>query len=80
MYQDIQFDMESYKNKVGVSQLMYNNKVRKSSGNSLGGGGALTGTLPVGGPVSSPVAIPHCFHPRHRGGFFRPRNEDGHPC
>lgn len=32
MYQDIQFDMENYKNKVGVSQLMYNNKVRKSSG------------------------------------------------
>lgn len=29
MYQDIQFDMDSYRNKVGVSQLMYNNKVRK---------------------------------------------------
>lgn len=32
MYQDIQFDMENYKNKVGVSQLMYNNKVRTSCG------------------------------------------------
>lgn len=32
MYQDIQFDMENYKNKVGVSQLMYNNKVRTSGG------------------------------------------------
>lgn len=28
MYQDIQFDMDNYRNKVGVSQLMYNNKVR----------------------------------------------------
>ncbi|KAF7643468.1 hypothetical protein LDENG_00238230 [Lucifuga dentata] len=27
MYQDIEFDMENYKNKIGVSQLMYNNKV-----------------------------------------------------
>lgn len=32
MYQDIQFDIENYKDKVGVSQLMYNNKVRTSSG------------------------------------------------
>lgn len=32
MYQDIQFDMEDYKSKVGVSQLMYSNKVRRSSG------------------------------------------------
>lgn len=29
MYQDIQFDMDNYKDKVGVSQLMYNNKVRR---------------------------------------------------
>lgn len=28
MYQDIQFDMDNYKDKIGVSQLMYNNKVR----------------------------------------------------
>lgn len=28
MYQDIHFDMDNYRNKVGVSQLMYNNKVR----------------------------------------------------
>ncbi|KAM8847139.1 cytosolic non-specific dipeptidase [Synchiropus picturatus] len=27
MYQDIEFDMENYKNKIGVSQLMYSNKV-----------------------------------------------------
>uniref|UniRef100_A0AAY5KIP3 Peptidase M20 dimerisation domain-containing protein n=1 Tax=Esox lucius TaxID=8010 RepID=A0AAY5KIP3_ESOLU len=27
MYQDIEFDIESYKSKIGVSQLMYNNKV-----------------------------------------------------
>ncbi|KAF3840219.1 hypothetical protein F7725_018936 [Dissostichus mawsoni] len=27
MYQDIQFDVEDYKNKIGVSQLMYSNKV-----------------------------------------------------
>ncbi len=27
MYQDIQFDMENYKTKIGVSQLMYSNKV-----------------------------------------------------
>ncbi|GLD51834.1 cytosolic non-specific dipeptidase-like isoform X1 [Lates japonicus] len=27
MYQDIQFDIDNYKNKIGVSQLMYNNKV-----------------------------------------------------
>uniref|UniRef100_A0A3P8VR82 Carnosine dipeptidase 1 n=1 Tax=Cynoglossus semilaevis TaxID=244447 RepID=A0A3P8VR82_CYNSE len=27
MYQDIQFDVDSYKNKIGVDQLMYNNKV-----------------------------------------------------
>ncbi|XP_051922404.1 cytosolic non-specific dipeptidase [Hippocampus zosterae] len=27
MYQDIQFDLESYMSKIGVSQLMYNNKV-----------------------------------------------------
>ncbi|CAL8248504.1 unnamed protein product [Lota lota] len=26
-YQDIEFDMENYKNKLGVSELMYNNKV-----------------------------------------------------
>lgn len=32
MYQDIQFDMDNYRNKVGVSQLMYNNKVRQESG------------------------------------------------
>lgn len=32
MYQDIQFDVDNYKDKVGVSQLMYNNKVRTSSG------------------------------------------------
>lgn len=31
MYQDIQFDIDSYKNKIGVSQLMYNNKVRELS-------------------------------------------------
>lgn len=37
MYQDIQFDMENYKNKVGVSQLMYNNKVRTSGGIVWGG-------------------------------------------
>lgn len=30
MYQDIQFDMEHYKNKIGVSQLMYSNKVTRS--------------------------------------------------
>lgn len=34
MYQDIQFNMDSYKNKTGLSQLMYNNKV------SCGGGGS----------------------------------------
>uniref|UniRef100_A0A8C5EEM7 Cytosolic non-specific dipeptidase-like n=1 Tax=Gouania willdenowi TaxID=441366 RepID=A0A8C5EEM7_GOUWI len=27
MYQDIQFDLENYKNKIGVDQLMYNSKV-----------------------------------------------------
>ncbi|KAG7469951.1 hypothetical protein MATL_G00134310 [Megalops atlanticus] len=27
MYQDIEFDMENYKNKIGVSRLMYSNKV-----------------------------------------------------
>uniref|UniRef100_A0A3P8P260 Peptidase M20 dimerisation domain-containing protein n=1 Tax=Astatotilapia calliptera TaxID=8154 RepID=A0A3P8P260_ASTCA len=27
MYQDIQFDMDNYKNKIGVNQLMYSNKV-----------------------------------------------------
>lgn len=38
-YQDIEFDMDNYKSKVGVSQLMYSNKVRRSAG-VLGGGGA----------------------------------------
>lgn len=28
MYQDIEFDIESYKNKMGVDQLMYSSKVR----------------------------------------------------
>lgn len=32
MYQDIEFDMDNYRTKVGVSQLMYNNKVGRSSG------------------------------------------------
>lgn len=32
MYQDIQFDVDSYKNKIGVDQLMYNNKVRTGFG------------------------------------------------
>lgn len=27
LYQDIEFDMDDYKNKIGVGQLMYNNKV-----------------------------------------------------
>lgn len=27
MYQDIEFDIESFKSKIGVSQLMYSNKV-----------------------------------------------------
>lgn len=27
MYQDIQFDVDNYKNKIGLNQLMYNNKV-----------------------------------------------------
>lgn len=30
MYQDIEFDVDNYKNKTGVSHLMYNNKVVKS--------------------------------------------------
>lgn len=29
MYQDIEFDMESFKSKIGIDQLMYNNKVSK---------------------------------------------------
>lgn len=32
MYQDIEFDMDNYRTKVGVSQLMYNNKVGKPCG------------------------------------------------
>lgn len=36
MYQDIQFDMENYKDRIGVGQLMYNNKVRTSSGTRRG--------------------------------------------
>ena len=31
MYQDIQFDMDNYKSKIGVNQLMYSNKVRVES-------------------------------------------------
>lgn len=27
MYQDIEFDVDDYKNKIGVSKLMYSNKV-----------------------------------------------------
>lgn len=30
MYQDIQFDVDNYKSRVGVNELMYNNKVRGS--------------------------------------------------
>ena len=33
-YQDIEFDIENYKNKLGVTELMYNNKVRQSSSSS----------------------------------------------
>lgn len=28
LYQNIEFDLDHYKNKIGVTQLMYNNKVR----------------------------------------------------
>lgn len=29
MYQDIEFDLESYKQEIGVDELMYSNKARK---------------------------------------------------
>lgn len=29
MYQDIEFDLESYKRDIGVDELMYSNKARK---------------------------------------------------
>lgn len=32
MYQDIDFDINSYKSKIGVNQLMYSNKVTRWSG------------------------------------------------
>lgn len=31
MYQDIEFDIENFKSKIGIDQLMYNNKVSKNS-------------------------------------------------
>lgn len=31
MYQDIEFDIDNYKNKIGVNQLMYSNRVRVQS-------------------------------------------------
>lgn len=82
MYQDIEFDIENYKSKIGVSQLMYSNKV-----NSLISKRAITiydnvwwtGTYLIillsalGRLIGPQVALPNCLHPWHRGCLLCPR-------
>ena len=53
MYQDIQFDMDNYKNKVGVDQLMYSNKVRQSLGKGTSFMIVATSLAPTGFPTSA---------------------------
>lgn len=67
MYQDIEFDIDNYKNKIGVNQLMYSNKVRVNLDNDLCIRLEVIAIslLTLGGLVSPHMAIPHCLHPRH---------------
>lgn len=88
MYQDIQFDMDNYKNKIGLNQLMYNNKVNccvfptflHAPLQIMKMNYILVWWLLPGGLVGPLMALPYSVYSWHWGGLLWSWHKDCHPC